>query len=480
MRAALVAAGFAGNVPLQRADVRDTELSGFAPAEKQLAVGLRRTSAGEPVDTLTRLFLMGLRVPVAAVAAALPDTGLGPWVDCGLIVREGEQVRALFQLAPVRGLYLAADPVWEGTPGPLHVMSYSGSSHSLALLSIRRKCVRALDLGCGSGIQALLAASHAGEVVASDANPRAVELTRFNAALNGMPHVTAREGDLFGPVAGERFDLIVSNPPFVISPDRTFLYRDGGRAGNDLIRELLAAAPEHLAPGGYFQMLCEWAHGGDEHWQTGPTRWLAGTGCDAWVIRVKTSAPAEHAESWVTCHEGDSPIEMADQMNRWINWYAAQGFEQFTYGSITLRKQSAGRPWMRFDAPPLLRERAGEAIEQGFARQDFLVAHPGDKLLSARLLLPPEVKWEQQLSPITQGWQVTDAQLRTTGGLGYIGTPNEFVMGLLDRCRGRLTLGEAITDLEAAIGEELDRDGVAAVVRQMVEQGFLVPTGVPG
>src|SRR5581483_11200196 len=109
----------------------------------------------------------------------------------------------------------------------------------LAKLTVRRRVGSALDLGTGCGILALLAADHAGRVVATDVNPRAVNMAAFNARLNGLENVEALTGDLLAPVRGRRFGLIVANPPFVISPESGYLYRDGGRPGDDLLRELL-------------------------------------------------------------------------------------------------------------------------------------------------------------------------------------------------------------------------------------------------
>ena len=78
---------------------------------------------------------------------------------------------------------------------------------------------RVLDVCCGSGIQALAAAAAgASHVTASDISPRAVRFTRFNAALNAQPSVIALCGDGLDAVRGERFDVILANPPFVAVP----------------------------------------------------------------------------------------------------------------------------------------------------------------------------------------------------------------------------------------------------------------------
>ena len=107
---------------------------------------------------------------------------------------------------------------------------------------IREPVGRALDLGTGCGVQALHLAAHAGEVVATDVNTRALWMTRLNAALNEVD-VDVREGSFFEPLRGERFDLIATNPPFVISPatGERLVYRDSGLPGDRVVEDIVRA-----------------------------------------------------------------------------------------------------------------------------------------------------------------------------------------------------------------------------------------------
>jgi release factor glutamine methyltransferase len=127
---------------------------------------------------------------------------------------------------------------------------------------------RVLDLCSGSGALAVRAAlgdrrgraapragAPARDVTAVDVSRRAIATIRLNAALNGV-RVRARRGDLFGAVAGERFDAIVSNPPYVPAaspePPARGLARawEAGRDGRALLDRICADAPGHLRPGG--------------------------------------------------------------------------------------------------------------------------------------------------------------------------------------------------------------------------------------
>jgi release factor glutamine methyltransferase len=114
----------------------------------------------------------------------------------------------------------------------------------------------ALDLCAGSGVLAIVASqSGAGRVTAVDISRRALLATRLNARLNGVAVRTAR-GDLFEAVPGERFDLIVSNPPYLVSASDELPHRgssrawDAGTSGRAFLDRICEQAEHHLTPGG--------------------------------------------------------------------------------------------------------------------------------------------------------------------------------------------------------------------------------------
>jgi release factor glutamine methyltransferase len=114
---------------------------------------------------------------------------------------------------------------------------------------------RVLDVCTGSGLLAVTAALEGAQATAVDVSRRAVLCAALNARLNGV-RVRALRGDLFAPVRGERFDAIVSNPPYLPAEDdvppthgprRAW---DAGRDGRAILDRLCAEAPAHLSPGG--------------------------------------------------------------------------------------------------------------------------------------------------------------------------------------------------------------------------------------
>jgi len=106
-----------------------------------------------------------------------------------------------------------------------------------------------LDMGTGSGVCAVLAAKYARRVVAVDINPAAVRCAGINALLNHLERkIDVRDGDLFAPVAGERFDLILFNPPFVQAAPQDD--RDRAWRSKDVAERFAIGLSAHLKPGG--------------------------------------------------------------------------------------------------------------------------------------------------------------------------------------------------------------------------------------
>jgi release factor glutamine methyltransferase len=111
-----------------------------------------------------------------------------------------------------------------------------------------------LDMGTGSGVCAMFAAKYARRVVAVDINPAAVRCTEINARLNHLEHkIDVRHGDLFAAVPGERFDLILFNPPFLRGAPRDD--RDRAWRSSDVAERFAAGLRAQLNPGGFALVL---------------------------------------------------------------------------------------------------------------------------------------------------------------------------------------------------------------------------------
>jgi hypothetical protein len=469
---------------LEAAGYRDKDIVELLDAEELTALGakrlqplLRRTSGGTPLETLVRLFILGVAEDAGAVARAVSPMSVSDWMELGLLAEDGGAVRATVQVRRYQDLVVAFDfnrP--DANVPPDYVMGISPSSLSLAGLTVRRRVGAALDLGTGSGFQALLAAAHSQEVVATDRNPRAVEMATFNARLNGLANVTVVEGDLFDPVAGRGFDLIVSNPPFIISPDSEHLFLYSGHGGDEGCRRIVAEAPYFLAEGGLCQLLANWALRKGEDWVERPRQWAEGTGCDVWVLRRATHRVDEYAATWIE-RDDRSADGYARAFAEWMDYYDREGIECIVSGVISMRRRPTGAPWFwADDAPASMSFPCGDDVAAGFDRRDVLAELADDgALLAARLKLSDDVCLHQQLRPGDGAWEVVSAEVRRSNGLEYAGSIDSDGARLLAGCDGRRPLGDLVAELAASVGADAAEVTPAAVgiVRRLIAQGFL-------
>ena len=469
---------------LEAAGYRDKDIVDLLDAEGLTALGpkrlqplLRRTSGGTPLETLVRLFILGVAEDADLTARALAPMSVGDWVEMGLLEAHDGSVRATVQLRRYQQLVVAFDFARPETPlPPDYVMGISPSSLSLAGLTVRRPVRATLDLGTGSGFQALLAAAHSDEVVATDRNPRAVEIADFNARLNSLGNVTVVAGDLFEPVAGRRFDLVVSNPPFIISPDADHLFLYSGHGGDEACRRIVGAAPRFLAGGGFCQLLAHWPLRAGEEWHERPSRWAEGTGCDVWVLRRATHALDEYAATWIE-RDDQSPEAFARAFSAWMDYYDREGIEAIVGGVISLRLREAGMPWFwADDAPPSMSFPCGDDVAAGFDRRDLLQELGDDAaLLATRLRLSSDVRLHQQLRPVEGAWEEVSTEVRRSSGLEYAGSIDAQGAQLLVDCDGRRPLGDLVVELASSVGADPAEvaPGALAIVRRLIAQGFL-------
>ena len=294
-----------------------------APVSAAAVRANARRLDGSQLGALARLFLAGETLPRADVAAAI-DTDAA--LAAGLLAGEAD-LSAPLAVDEWQGFYVAHDH--ESQFAFDHVAGISNATRTLAALTVRRPVRRALDLGTGCGSQALLVSRHAEYVVATDITERALHVARLNLDLNDVANVELREGSLFEPVVGERFDLIVCNPPFVVSPDTDVVFRDAGLEGDEISRLVVRGAAEHLEPGGLASMLICWGHGTGDDWRERVRSWLRETGCDAWLVRYVTEDPLEYALKW----GGEDAAE------RWVDYYERAAIGAFTTGGLVLRKR---------------------------------------------------------------------------------------------------------------------------------------------
>ncbi|MFI7006077.1 methyltransferase [Streptomyces sp. NPDC050145] len=465
-----------------------------ALARSETVPALRATRGESPLEALVRLFLLQQPVPRTRLEAVLP---LDACVASGwLRETDGAEVAATVDVRPYGGpdgedWFIVSDlGCAVGGAGGIGsreegvVLGVGGASTTLAGITVRTPVESALDLGTGSGIQALHASRHATRVTATDLNSRALHITALTLALSGVPAAELSEGSLYEPVGEETYDLVVSNPPFVISPGARLTYRDGGMSGDDLCRTLVQQAGERLNEGGYAQFLANWQHVDGEEWQERLRSWVP-RGCDAWVVQREVQDITQYAELWLR-DAGDhrtDPAEYAARYDAWLDAFEEAGVRAVGFGWITLRKSAAAaeEPSITVEEwPHPVEQPLGDTVRAHFARVDWLRANDDAALLESAFKLSGEVVQEQVGLPgaedpehvvLRQGRGMRRATKVDTVGAGFAGV-----------CDGTLSAGRILDAIAQLMGEEpvLLRDRTPAQIRTLVEQGFLEPVALAG
>lgn len=501
---------------------------------------LRATAGPEaaPVATLVRAFLLGEAVTREDLDRALPTAGAAGALALGLVApaddggdhdapalgRDGApggsapsdvaprdaasahgssrpgMLRPLVDLRPWTAVDGADETTWWvasdlgelATGGPLgtdHVLGIGGASVTLAAATVPTRVDRVLDLGTGCGVQALHATRHARHVTATDVSDRALAFAAFNLALAGLDssRVDLRRGSLLEPVAGEVFDLVVGNPPFVITP-RTpgvpvYVYRDGGRPGDSLVEELVTGVGGVLAPGGVAQLLANWEVHGDADWTERIGAWVDASGLDAWVVQRELLDPAQYAETWIRDAGTTSAADRTawrSLYGAWLDDLASRDVTAIGFGIVTLRRPSAGdghRSRLRRleELTNPLPGPVGPAIAAGLAAHDWLAARDDDALAGEHLVVAGDVTEERHLVPGESDPRVV--LLRQGGGFGRAVQVGTAVAGLVGACDGELSVGTIVGALGALLERSVDDVAreVLPTVRGLVADGFLLP-----
>ena len=506
-----------------------------------------------PVAVLTALFMLGEPVPTGALDAALPRTGVSDARRIGLVGEPDETgcVSARVDLRPHEAVDDAGEVRWwvasdlgglvTGRPlAPDHVLGIGGAGLTLAGLTPRTPVRTALDLGCGCGIQTLYLLRHAQHVVATDISARALAFTAFNTALAGITadvdaatvdaatvadapvdldaagasgsavgtaRLELRLGSLLQPVAGGRFDLIVSNPPFVLTPPTVreaglplMEYRD---AGGPILPTLVAGLGKHLEPGGSTVMLGNWEHlhassgRGDapdsasdlatdstidpgaavSSWRNAVAAWIP-EGLDAWVIEREVQDPVEYATMWLrdgglTPERDAAGFEAA--LGAWVGDFEARGVEGIGFGYLIVhRPQRPREPWHLLEEVTTTGQGVlGPHIADVLAVRERLAGLDDDAVAALHPILAPDVTEERHFIPGAA--EPTVILLRQGGGLGRTIRASTAVAALAGVADGELSVGQIASAVAALTGEDAVglRAEMIEATRRLLAGGFL-------
>ncbi|NYF18072.1 methylase of polypeptide subunit release factors [Microbacterium sp. AK009] len=483
-------------------------------ADTAIARGLRgpaRAALGDradPLAVLGRLFVLGVTEPAGPVAESVPHAGIEGLLALGLVERTADPDAAVRPLAIIRpqsfvdeqgeGEWQVASDLDEAAlAGPLaegHVLGVGGASQTLARLQLPGGGAdRGLDLGTGCGIQALRLRRGVRRVVATDISERALRFTRLNALLNGVDDIHTRHGSLFDPLEpGEKFDRIVSNPPFVITPRvdgvPAYEYRDGGLVGDALVAEVVTGLGVHLAPGGVAQLLGNWeyregADGAEEDGLDRVRSWVADApvALDAWVIERERLDPLAYAELWIR-DGGTAPgtPEYARLIEAWLDDFARRGVTGVGFGYILLHRPPSWRVTLeRYERVRGTAEATGADLAASLAAHARLVSlgegPAGHAALAASVLrVAPDVTEARHHRPGEEA--PTVIELHQGGAFGRVVAVDPALAALVGASDGDLAVGplvDAIAQLLEVDPEALRAD-LLPRVRELLFTGFLL------
>ena len=445
----------------------------------------------DPAAVLARLFVLGLAADIADVALALPTLELEGAVELGLVGVGDATCEPMVDLRPysftdswgVAQWWIASDlgELALGAALPEdHVLGVGGASLTLAGLQLEKPAGVTLDLGTGCGIQALHASRFSGRVIATDISQRALDYAGFNAALNNIHSIELRRGDMFEPVAGERFDFLVTNPPFVITPRTagvpSYEYRDGGRVGDAIVAEVIAGAATALRPGGVAQFLGNWEYRDGEDGLERIGGWIDAAGLDGWVIEREVQDAALYAQTWIR-DGGTRAGTDSDRLEAaWLDDFELRGVSAVGFGYVLLRSREAGaagtplRRLERLDGPvgPGLGTQLAAAVDA----YDWQASVDDDEFARARVVVAPDVTEERHYWPGDEHPAVMN--LRQGGGFARTYPLGTAVAAVVGACDGELSIGAIC----AAVSELLEVDPTELLAEVLPRIREFVTVGV--
>ncbi|HEY2643182.1 MAG TPA: methyltransferase [Galbitalea sp.] len=474
---------------------------------------LDRLGESDPAGILARVFVLGMPVTAAELDRALPTLRSDGAVELSLVQgveqaprsaassRPGERLTPAVDLRPYcftdswgeANWWIASDLGELALGTPLHedhVLGVGGASLTLSRLQLERSANATLDLGTGCGIQAMHASRHSGRVVATDISARALEYARFNATLNEIGNIDFRLGNLFEPVAGERFDRIVSNPPFVITPRvagvPTYEYRDGGLVGDELVAEVIRGCGTHLEAGGIAQLLGNWEYRGDRDAFERVAEWLDDAGLDAWIIEREVQDDALYAQTWIRDGGTRAGVSFDELEDAWLDDFESRGVTRVGFGYVLLRSPTVPeRPavpelvegrWRRLEridgpvAPGL-----SAHIDATITAHDWQAAFDDDALARTMLTVAPDVTEERHYWPGDENPAVMN--LRQGGGFARTYPLGTALAAVVGACDGELSVGAICAAVAQLLGVDFDEllAEVLPDIREFVTVGILRP-----
>lgn len=453
---------------------------------------------GSRLSGLIRFFLVREKMTAEELAEFLPARLVLALIDASVVSRtpSGDlqvalDVRPHIIAGRDRLIFSDLDAsVTAHVPGPDHVLGVGAASLSLLSATPLTPVETVLDLGTGSGVQALAQSTAAERVVATDVHERALLLAEAAFAGAGATNVDVRHGSWFAPVEGERFDRVVANPPFVVGlPEVSHVYRDSGLDLDGAAELVVSSTPDYLAESGSAFILGSWVHTSEQSWEQRVASWFPSTGVSAWVLQRDVVDPALYVSTWLKDESVDPrSAEGIARTRQWLAHFREEDVRAVGFGWIFIRDigeaptevttETLSQPF----TDPL-----GPEVEEYFVRMEWLRETSESGVLDAHFALRPGVALEDISLTNTEtgmGFAPEVKRITRTDGPRFSHEIDDTVAAII---AGLNTDGLPLRDIVSlwAASHGLDDDAeetlchdAAAVVVDLIRHGFVLPADI--
>ncbi|WP_273353517.1 methyltransferase [Corynebacterium resistens] len=352
-----------------------------------------------------------------------------------------------------------------------------------------------LDLGCGSGVLSLLLESNSPSVrvTGTDISQRALAFARLGRAgtARGVEpnNVEWLHGSWFEPVRGRTFDVVVSNPPFVMAPparDETKTYRESGLELDSASALVVGEAATYLRPRGRAHLLAGWALADGESAAQRISGWLPSTGVRAWVVQREIVNVAEYVNTWLSDEGVDTrSTEGRARVEEWLNYLAGHGVSHIGMGYVHLEKldedQATEMTFEVLDQPLPAGTYLGYEVAEWFERAEWLAHIDREQLLDSAFAVRPSVAIERVEvtdSEQGQGFKELAVRLSRTEGPAWTHEIDSHVRAIISGLNPQGLPLRDVVELYCAVqglDEALFSDALIPIITDLIRHGFVLP-----
>lgn len=293
---------------------------------------------------LIRLFLLRVALPKQRIVELFDTNLFNVLVKIGILVSRSNCWASRIALFCVDGLLIATDHRYmfleEDKIDEEPVMYIGMDSYGLVQTVPRKITTKTLDLCSGSGIQGIIASRYSKWVIGVDINPRAIRFARFNAQLNGVDNIEFKLGNLYQAVEGEKFDLILANPPFVPSPNQDYKFRDGGANGEEIVAQIVIKSSDYLQSSGRLYIVSDLVD--VPHYQQKIETWWKGGLANTLILKTADRNDILFSVPHARIPFNQSYQDYTKELSSWIDNFHRAKLTAVNFGYILIQRLEEG------------------------------------------------------------------------------------------------------------------------------------------